>query len=418
MRIIRTGVCLVLTFEVLAFGGVTEAGKAILAAGAAGLLLVWGWMALRERHVRVQHNSLWPPLLGLIAVGLAQFFFGISAYRYGTKVELLGWAAILVLSFLTAESFRATEDAKVFAWFLAGFGFFVSLFGIVQHFAFNGKLYWIVPMEAGGGAFGPFVDRDHFAGFVELTVPIGAALLIFRACRREQMAILGLVSVVPIGALIRSGSRGGILSLLVELIVLLYFWRKRNAGARSILGIALLLVAASAFVVWLGSADTLQRFQRLKPGDLRSDQRLIMCRDTWRIFVQHFWTGTGLGTLRIVYPQYESEYNQPGIDHAHNDYLELLAEEGVLGGLCGLGCIAALFWQGLALYRSAESATEQALYAGSLAACSGLLVHSLVDFNFHIPSNALLFFVLSAMATTKREESRQKELMKNRKNTE
>jgi O-antigen ligase len=92
------------------------------------------------------------------------------------------------------------------------------------------------------------------------------------------------------------------------------------------------------------------------------------------------------------------------VDHAHNDYLELLADTGLMGGLCGLGFIALLLWQGLKRLESAKWGSARAIRGGSLAACAGLLIHSLVDFNLHIPSNALLFLLLAGAATAKISE--------------
>ena len=82
------------------------------------------------------------------------------------------------------------------------------------------------------------------------------------------------------------------------------------------------------------------------------------------------------------------------------DLLELLADTGLLGGLCGLSFIGLLFWQGLANLQLATGGSARAI-AGSLAACAGLLLHSLVDFNLHIPSNALIFILLASIATAK-----------------
>ena len=115
--------------------------------------------------------------------------------------------------------------------------------------------------------------------------------------------------------------------------------------------------------------------------------------------LDHPWVGTGLGTLVAVYPRYASFYNGLTVDHAHNDYLELLAETGMVGGVCGLAFIGLLFWRGLASLQSARESFARATVAGSLAACIGLLLHSLVDFNLHIPSNALIFLLLSWIAT-------------------
>jgi len=120
-----------------------------------------------------------------------------------------------------------------------------------------------------------------------------------------------------------------------------------------------------------------------------------MYKDTWRIFVDHPWIGTGLGTLQFVYPRYESRYDGYVVDHAHNDYLELLADTGVAGGFCGIAFLVLLFRQGFLNLRSATTPFGVAFHSGGLAACSGLLLHSAVDFNLHIPSNALLFFLIA-----------------------
>jgi len=129
-----------------------------------------------------------------------------------------------------------------------------------------------------------------------------------------------------------------------------------------------------------------------------------MYHDTWRIFLDHPWVGTGLGTLIDVYPRYASFFNGLTVDHAHNDYLELVADTGVLGGICGVSFIILLFWRGFANLQFAGRAAPRAVTAGCLAACAGLLIHSLVDFNLHIPSNALVFLLLAGIATAKATE--------------
>jgi O-antigen ligase len=111
--------------------------------------------------------------------------------------------------------------------------------------------------------------------------------------------------------------------------------------------------------------------------------------------------------LETVFPRYESYYDGRIVDHAHNDYLELLADTGLIGGMCMLGFIALLAWRGLSNLRATHNPVRQFVYAGSLVACTGLLLHSLVDFNLHIPSNALLFLLLAAMATCGTPEPRQ-----------
>ncbi len=149
-------------------------------------------------------------LAALGGFAFLQRLLGLSAYPYATKVELLKAGAYLFLCFLAVQSFRTAKDLKHFSWFLASLGFVVSLFAIVQYLTFNGKLYWIRALPPRAGPFGPFVNADHFAGLVELTAPFGLAMLLQGTARRDQLPMLGLFAVLPMGALILSASRGGL----------------------------------------------------------------------------------------------------------------------------------------------------------------------------------------------------------------
>jgi O-antigen ligase len=406
MRAIRWGICALLAFTLLSFGGVQPWGQAVLEIGAASLFLVWGVLVVRRRQADIHWSWLYIPLLSLGVIGLAQYAFGLSVYPYLTKIELLRWSAYVLLFFLALESFRTEDHRKQFVWFLISLGFAVSLFAIIQDFAFNGKLYWIVPLPPGASPFGPFVDRDHFAGFVELTVPLGLALLFFRSRRPEQVTLLLLFTIVPIGALILTASRGGIICFTLELVLLAFLSRVHKIGKKQLLGAAAIVLVAGMFIVWLGVSRALERFEQLTRGGISGDLRVSMYRDTWRIFHDHPSVGTGLGTLVAVYPQYASFYNGLTVDHAHNDYIELLADSGFAGGLCGFVFVGLLFWRGLTNLQ-VVGASSRALVAGYLVACTALLLHSLVDFNQHIPSNALIFLLLSCLATT---EVRQEQL--------
>ena len=93
------------------------------------------------------------------------------------------------------------------------------------------------------------------------------------------------------------------------------------------------------------------------------------------------------------------------MNHAHNDYLEALVETGVVGGLCCLWFIAVLFIEAVRGLKELGSSFGAALNLAGLMGCCGILVHSLVDFNLHIPANALLFFVAAHLATARVQNS-------------
>ena len=400
MTPIRVGICSLVAFSVLAHGAVENWSVFILEVGAASLFLLWGALALRDRRVEIRWNWVYLPLLTLGGFALLQRLTGLSVYPYATKIELLKAGAYILLFFLTVESFQALDDWKSFVWFLVILGSFASLLAIVQYFTFNGKLYWFRVLPQGVVPFGPFVNHNHFAGFVELISPPALAMLLTGAVRRDKLPMLILLTVLPIGALTLSASRGGIISFLLELVLLTLLVRKKGERKRQLLMAGGLALVAGLLAIWLGLGWTVERFEHSTPGDLSHDRRVSIYRDTLHIVRDHPWTGTGLGTLETVFPRYESHYDGLVVDHAHNDYLELLAETGLIGGVCMLGFIALLAWRGLSNLRDANSPACRAIYSGAVVACAGLLTHSMVDFNLHIPSNALLFLLLAAMATS------------------
>lgn len=399
MKAIRAGLCLVITFTVAAHGAVEPWSEFVFEASAAVLLLLWAWLGFRKGSVELRWNPLLVPLLVLGGVGLVQYFAGLSAYPYLTKVELLKWCACLVLFFLAVQVLRTPEEARGVVWYLVALGFCVALFGIVQHLTSNGKLYWFRELRYGGVIFGPYVNRNHFSGLMELLLPLGMALLFARGVRRDQLPLVALFTVVPVGALFLAASRGGIVSFAVELAVLAALLFALPGGKARMAMVLGFVVLAGGLLLWLEAGAFLDRFTRF-PEEVTRERRLVMAKDGLQMFRDHPWLGTGLGTFGTVYPRYESFYDGKLAVHAHNDYVELLAETGAVGGLAALAFLVLLFR--FALVRLARERLVFSLAArlGSLAACVGLLVHSLVDFNLHLPSHAILFLVLGAIATS------------------
>ena len=400
MRLLRFGICALTVFAVAAHGGVEDWARAVFETGAGLLLVAWALWVYFTRQEQIVYSPLLPPMAALSLLVCGQWFFHATASSYATRTELLLLVSDLVLLFLAVQAFRTLQDWRGFVWFGMFFGFLISIFGILQHLTFNGKLYWFREMHYGGIPFGPYVNRNHFAGFVELILPLALVPLVLGRVRRERWPVVGLFAVVPIGALFLSASRGGIVSFGVELAFLaLVMILRRTAGKQLFAGAAVLLLAL-LMVSWLGVGQLLQRFSSFQSLEATAGKRASMRRDTWQIFLHHPVAGTGLGTLQIVYPAYESLYDGKIVNHTHNDYLEALAETGFLGGLCCAWFLGVLFGESLKRFRQPNNSFAGTLQLSGLVACSGFLVHSLVDFNLHIPSNALLFFLMAHLATS------------------
>ena len=399
MRGMRIGICALLTFAVLAFGGVEEWSQAVLEVGFAVLLVIWALRLYAWRQEQIALSPLLFPLLGFVFVVVAQLVFHKTASVYDTRMQLQLLLVYMILMLLLPGAYYRMNHWRGLLWFLMSLGFFVSLFGILQHLTYNGKLYWFRTMRYGGYPFGPYVNRNHFAGFAEILIPIALVPLVLGKVRRERLFLVSLFALVPIVALFLAASRGGIVSFFVEMVILFALLLIRKMHTKYALAGGVLVLCAILAFSWLGLHQVLERFSNSQALEVTVGKRASMRRDTWHIFLDHPYLGTGLGTLQMVFPPYETLYDSKIVNHTHNDYLEALAETGIPGGLCCLWFLAVLFIESVRGLKDLGKSFGAALNLSGLVGCSGLLVHSLVDFNLHIPANAMLFFVSAHLAT-------------------
>jgi O-antigen ligase len=245
------------------------------------------------------------------------------------------------------------------------------------------------------------VNRNHFAAFAEMVIPVALVPLVLGKVRRERLFLVALFALVPIVALLLSASRGGIVSFAVQMVILFLLLLVRRTRSKHVIVGGMVLLCAVMAVSWIGVQQVLERFSGIQTLEVSAGKRTAMRQDTWRLFLDHPMLGTGLGTFEMVFPPYDSLYDGKVVNHAHNDYLEALAETGVVGGLCCAWFLGILLLNALKGVAELGSSFGSALNLSGLVACSGILVHSLVDFNLHIPANALLFFISAHLAAVR-----------------
>ncbi|HKQ87515.1 MAG TPA: O-antigen ligase family protein [Candidatus Acidoferrales bacterium] len=400
MKALGVGLCVLITFSVASFGAVEVWSESVVEIGTAVLLVLWACLALLKPTVEVRWNPLNWPILGFCAVGAVQLLFHATAYPFLTRTELLRAVTCWAFFFLAAQAFQNRADFYGLAWFLILLSFAASLLGIIQYFTSNDRIYWVQQITAGVKPFGPFVNRNHFAGFVELTLPTGLALLMLRGIRREQVPLMILLTLVPISAVVLASSRAGIICVGLEVCGLAAFRLGRKRAERVRVAPVVVAVAAGVILIgWIGVGHAVERFLPSYNTSMSMGKRVSMTRGALRIFLAHPVSGAGLGTTIAVYPPYETMYDGKVVDHVHDDYAEALAETGLLGGACGVFFLILLFWGVARRLTTEQGHFSHALHAGAIAAAGGLLLHSFVDFNLHILSNALLFLLQTFVAT-------------------
>lgn len=426
---IAAGLLAVLLFTTLAYGAVESWSIAIFGFLIIGLLALWIVRSVVQRRLTLRLPATVWPLLGLIVLGALQSISltdaagrrtAISMDAEGTRLtlEVLAWLFIALL--LVANFFDDAARLAMLRNFLVVFGLALAVFGLIQHFTWNGKYYWLfAPSTPPPAPFGPFVNHNHFAGYLEMIVPIPVALILLRAVYAEMTLFYGFAAAMMSVAIFVSLSRGGMISLIASLLFVVGFgfkpalerMRGYGASARETLlpriGVmTLILLTVGVGVWWTGADAVLNRVERSEvTGEARRgtgnketffQSRGWIWRDTLAMIRANWKTGIGLGAFPTAYPIYSRSDGSILISQAHNDYLQILADGGVVGGLLALWFIVAVFKD----FARAISHRDE-MMAGMALGCGGgvfaLLVHSLFDFNLQLPSNALLFLTLVAV---------------------
>lgn len=444
-RAIAVGLLTAVAFTALAHGAVEPWSVAVFELLIVMLILLWGIKVIAERRVTMRIPAAALPVAALVVLGLVQSVAatGQSGERLSLSMDVEATrAAVLVLflllvSFLIAANFFVSRGSRLaLANFLIVWGLAMALFALVQHFTWNGRFYWLRALTAENAMpFGPFVNRNHFAGYMEMLAPLPVAMVIARAPTRDvrvlyvfaagMMAIAGIVSL----------SRGGMISLAGELvfIAVVSAGRVDVGGRRTAEGenglasslfvprpAALILLLAGVLVAgvfWIGSDRVVDRITGQIAG--REPQRAEtffssrgwIWRDTLAMIRANPFTGAGLGAYETAYPIYSQDDGAVAlgrsytVDRAHNDYLQVVAEFGIAGGALAAWFIVLIF---RAVRRGAKSRDplNRAFAIGGGAGIVGILIHSLVDFNLQLPSNALLFLLLVASVSTVSARSR------------
>jgi O-antigen ligase len=389
------GLSTLLIFAVLAFGGVDQWAIAVLEIGSALLLLFWIWPQISSGHLQLRANPIYAPvvLFGLIIV--VQVVFGLSAYVHITRFELWKYGAYGSLFLLANQCERVGGHRLLMV--LAIFGFIVALFALVQYLAYNGKIYWFWP--ALPNSFGPYVDHSHYAGLMEMLTPIPLAMALKDDAKRHSQLLWMVAGILMAATIFVCGSRGGMTAFAVQIVFLAGLFITRRSP-RTAWGLFVICLAIGALAFWIDSGRVLKQLGgMLDPlANASLTSRLEVVRDVPRMVRVRPIAGWGLGLFPIIYPQYRSFTTDLVVNQAHNDYLQVLVETGILGFACVVWFIVNLYRSGLQnLGAHSRVASVRAL--GPLVGCTGILVHSFSDFNLHIPANAALFFVLSGIAS-------------------
>ncbi|MEM6981026.1 MAG: O-antigen ligase family protein [Planctomycetota bacterium] len=288
----------------------------------------------------------------------------------------------------------------------------VAVFGLAQHIgSHDGLLYWRIPVEGGLG-FGPFINRNHYPFFLNLSLGLTVGLLLDRLERSRMswhaaasdpvlawlVAAIGLMS----ASLIVCVSRGGLLSGFLSIAIVCMLRFRVHAASRGILAAVLIALVVVTLLIWVGFDLQASRLNMLAQADrYQSDGRWYLWQAAFRSVPEFLWFGSGGETYRhweTIYPVGDVQWN--GSDaislRADNEFLDVLNEYGLFG-LAGI-----LLVSGAVTFQIWRSSREDGLAAGASMGLLAVLLHSTVDFGLRVPSTGLLAVVVAALLCSRR----------------
>jgi O-antigen ligase/tetratricopeptide (TPR) repeat protein len=346
-------------------------------------------------------------------------FHSISLHIDATRREITCCLAYAAVFLVIAGHFRTKEQITSLLKTLLSMSAFLMAVALTQKMTWNGRMLWFYPvseyLKSGSGIWGPYVNRDHFAGYLEMVIPLGIGFLLYRLPRIPELpgtpwrvrlarflasdhmtacSVLFVLVLAMSAVLFSTFSRGGILAYGGSLLMLAFLCSKRRSLKRRALPLAILALVVLVTVVF-SSWDRLEdRFSALERDHV---SRLEVWQDAIRIVQDYPVLGTGLGTFKNGFMRYQRSMSRSLFDHAHNDYLELATDTGIVGFLIGMGLVVYFFWNVLRRWRKKHSMFGKCIGLGGMGSICAIAVHSFVDFNLHIPANALLLTVIVSM---------------------
>jgi O-antigen ligase len=400
----------ILVFGPLAMGAVDPWEFLIVQGLTIGVMLLWAlrlWISPRPQ-------LLWPPICWVV---LAFTIYAVARYftadiEYVARKELIQVLICAFLFFAIVNNLYRQEFSQVVSFTMIFLAMGISCYAVYQFFTHSNRVWNFTALYPGRGT-GTYISPNNLAGFLEMLLPLSVAYILIGRMKPLMRILLGYSALLIAAGVVVTFSRGGWVAVAVGLLALLgmlLFHRQHQLPAFLLL-LALLAGGAVFFTKYLVRTTTyIQRMDELNGGshvelDLRGDL-WVAAAQMWR---DNFWFGVGPAHYDYRFREYRSERVQLRPDRAHNDYLNLLADWGATGGIIAFAGMAVFFGGLLQTRRHVRRAGKEfgsgrsnrhAFFLGASTGLLALALHSVVDFNLHIPANAILGVALLALLSS------------------
>ena len=401
-----------IVFAPLAFGAVHTWAFLIVQGMAAGVFVLWLARLWLDRNPKL----LWPPLAWAVAAfalyAVARYF--TADIEYAARLELIQVLLFAFLFLAVVNNLRGQDEAEIITGTLIALAAATSSYAVAQ-FVNHSDHVWNLVSGNVGRASGTYISPNNFASFLELILPLALAFLLVGRISIVTRILLGYTALTIVAGLAVTLSRGGWVATAAGVFLVLgILLGHRNHRLRAVLLLAVLLAGSGIFTS-LYLSKTHGYMQHIKspdpagPGVLDVSSRLNMWNAAVRMWQDHFWWGVGPAHYDYRFREYRPESIQLRPDRAHNDYLNLLADWGAAGGVivfAGIGIFIFGLVKTWPHVRREENdfgtgqSNRFAFFLGAAGGLAALAIHSALDYNLHVPANALVGVVLLALVAS------------------
>jgi len=350
--------------------------------------------ALTRNWQRIRTPLDKPILFLIILAGLSSFVSVHPRSSLWAMVLLVNYAAVF---YLTIHNVNTRSRLRHLIYLIIGMAVFLSALGLFKRFGINPFTWWDYGDLNSVNVRATYKNYNHLAGYIEMSLPLMLGLIL-TGFAQIILLLTAYLTFIMLAALILSLSRGGWISSFLSLsfmtFVLLTDRHFKSKGLLLVLVSGVLLVM---FII-LGSTPVVERILTVTEKDEEAslNSRMTAWKGIMEMISDYPVLGTGPGTFALAFTKYQPPGLNSRFTMAHNDYLQFVSE-------LGLPFIAILIWMTAALYRAGFRKLEnpsrlvRGTTLGAISGITAIFFHSAVDFNLHIPANALLFSVLAGI---------------------
>jgi len=398
------GLCLLLF--AIPFGSLKQLHAGPFTVSAAELLtvvLVFAWLAqmMARREMAFEFTRLFPPLATFLAVLLLSTV--VASSLAPSLKEVLKWLELSIVFLIVVNSIKEQRQINLLIGFLLAAGLLQALYGMYQFLARSGPEGFLLGARF-MRAFGTFGQPNPYAGYLGLVLPLAVGLSIGAIAKRDSfhprpLVLFGSIGLVLLAAMLMSLSRGAWLALFAAISIM------ATLASRRFLTYFVFLLLLVAILLGLGASGILPepvttrlsiitdyvgifdvRKITVTPQNWAIVERMANWQAAWDMFRDHPLLGVGIGNYGVVYPQYALAGWENTTGHAHNYYLNLLAETGIVGlSVYLVFWLVAFIYAGKTLVRAKRNGrsprliSEYGVVLGIIGVMVALSVHNFFD---------------------------------------